>query len=921
MRVLHSDRRRHALALVLVAAGLGLAARGQELLDLTAPYGYYYWAKGGLRALAGGVCLAAGLLFHGAGAGPRGETAQKEKSSARVAARRSAVDGAASTFGPRLVPSRPTAVARDTERTPERSEFASEGARGASPSLPRALVYSLLACVLLLALALRVPSLADVPYGLFYDEASNMHEAMRIAERGEHFVYTPANNGHPALYLYQMAGLFKLLGVTTTAARLTSALSGVLAVLLMFFLARRLFDEPTALVAAALLAVSRWHLTFSRIAFSGVQATVWPSLAVLLLWIAMRQPWKQDDAAAPTSPARLAWFGAAGAALALCLYSYSAAHVMPAVVGLFLAGLAAASPRRFWKERWGLLPATLAFVVVLAPLALYMRAHPEHLNQRAGQVWVLADVPAEERGARLADNTRRTLLSLVFAGDSNARHNLPFRRALDFATAAAAPAALAWAATQAARPAYALGLLWFLFAFMPGILSTEAPHALRTLAALPPLLLLASALLVRLCRFLAFFLPDRFFWGPAVAVALVLAVSSVKDLRVYFGPQTHSVEAWNEFEASATLAARALRDASRRGPAGLHCNLAHSLSLRMELWEDRLDVQPFRRPADWLDVDADRRQVFAHVLTSGDREAASRLRRFFPAAQIRTVADPYGRATMVLAVLEPRDYRENLGLTAHYRHGDESLARIESGESLANRGAEGFLLPPPFRAEWTGMLVLVEPVVARFAPAASGEAFFSIDATTCEQGRPIRLAAGLHRLHAAYTCEADPWFSLTWDAGSGGDMDAPLPSRVLNANPFPDRGFLQIFYDRPDWQGEPDAQDVVDAIDFEWIEVPGDSRLFSMEWRGQLTVPVSGVYEFGARAQDHAVVVVDGRMLLDAHELQRETAAHSVFLAAGRHELVVRYSDQLGFSLMQLYWRPPGGEREILPGRYVEPAW
>ncbi len=851
-----------ASALVVVAAGIVLAVKGQRLLDIAAPYGYFYWAQGGVRALIGGSFIAAGLLF--------------------------------------IRPATPT-----------------------SP-LPRALTWTLLGLLLAAAFALRAFHLDSAPPGLFYDEASNMHEAMRIAERGQYYVYSPANNGNPALYFYQMAALFKLFGVTTTAARMTSALSGVLAVLVLFLLGRRMYDEKVALLAAGLLAISRWHISFSRIAFSGIQATLWPALALLLLWIALQLPGRGE----PRPPGwhghswpwiGLAWHAAAGIALALCLYAYTAAQVVLGVAGVLLLALAARHPRRLWERRWGLAAMAAAFALALLPLALYMRAHPEDFNQRAQQVWLFSGVPEGERGHVLADNVRRTLLQLDFAGDGNARHNLPYRRMLDFASAALAPAAVLWALANLTQSAPAACLLWFLLGLLPGILSVEAPHALRTLVVLPPLCLLLASLLRRMGAALATFLPRRLVWTPALAL-LLWAWLGYTETRLYLGAQTHSRQAWDDFESTATLAARSLRRLAAES-SDLHCNIAGSLSLTMELWQDRLPIQLARRPSDLLQVDASRRQVFVYALTGGEGDVAAHIARFFPHASVQTVADPLGRPALVVAILTPEDYARNRGLHAVYAAGDRRLERVETGASLLQRGAEGFALPAPFAVQWTGMLVLPQTITACFRLRAHGAAELSIDAQPVASATSVRLCAGLHALAARYTPEGAPSLSLTWDAGAGGPPDAPLPDSVLVAHAFPRRGFLQRLYDRPDWQGEPDGQDVVEGIDFEWVDVPGDSRLFSVQWRGTLTAPHSGVYTFTTQAQDHSMVEVDGATLVERREQARLAASAGVYLPAGTYALEVKYSDSLGFSFMRLYWQPPGAGREILPGKYVEPAW
>ena len=74
-------------------------------------------------------------------------------------------------------------------------------------------------------------------------------------------------------------------GLNVYTTRLPAAVGGVLAVWLIFFVGRRLFNPATALAAAALLTIDPWHLQHSR---NGLESSITPlcSIAPLafLLW-------------------------------------------------------------------------------------------------------------------------------------------------------------------------------------------------------------------------------------------------------------------------------------------------------------------------------------------------------------------------------------------------------------------------------------------------------------------------------------------------------------------------------------------------------------------------------------------------------------------------------------------------------------
>ena len=121
--------------------------------------------------------------------------------------------------------------------------------------------------------------IADLPPGFHFDEAFEGLEAWRILhEDGYLPVFLTGNFGVPPLNAYANAAGFALADMLggeagPTAMRIVAAVFGVLGVLAVFGLGnelRRLDAGPRRLsaafplLAAASLAVMRWHIHFSR---------------------------------------------------------------------------------------------------------------------------------------------------------------------------------------------------------------------------------------------------------------------------------------------------------------------------------------------------------------------------------------------------------------------------------------------------------------------------------------------------------------------------------------------------------------------------------------------------------------------------------------------------------------------------------
>ncbi len=134
----------------------------------------------------------------------------------------------------------------------------------------------ILIAIIVLAAALRFYKLASVPPSLYWDEASLGYNAYSILKtaRDEHGRFLPGTNFaafgdyKPPGYIYAAVPSIAIFGLTDFAVRFPSAFFGVATVILAYFLARQLFkNESVALLASFFLAISPWHLQFSRGAF------------------------------------------------------------------------------------------------------------------------------------------------------------------------------------------------------------------------------------------------------------------------------------------------------------------------------------------------------------------------------------------------------------------------------------------------------------------------------------------------------------------------------------------------------------------------------------------------------------------------------------------------------------------------------
>src|ERR1700730_11105035 len=205
-----------------------------------------------------------------------------------------------------------------------------------SRGLRRPSVLSLVPLALfVVALVPRLWQLADLPYGIWFDEAQGALEVRRVTFQG---TYTPILNTYgkdTSGFFYLISGLSLFLGDNALGMRSAAALVGALTAPATYFLGRELFGWRVGLAAGLVLAFMRWHVNFSRLGFNPISLPLCATLAFWLLARAARRRQWSD----------VAW---AGLALGLGLHAYTGFRGMP-VVALF--ALAAAAVLFRWSPR------------------------------------------------------------------------------------------------------------------------------------------------------------------------------------------------------------------------------------------------------------------------------------------------------------------------------------------------------------------------------------------------------------------------------------------------------------------------------------------------------------------------------------------------------------------------------------------
>lgn len=378
------------------------------------------------------------------------------------------------------------------------------------------ITYLVLFVIIVIASILRLWKLGNVPISPDWDEVALGYNAYSIVETGrdEYGEFLPVvlrsfDDYKPALYAYLIIPAVALFNLTIFAVRLPSAIFGILTVAATFFLVRELFNayglaritkqisaDAIALLSSFLLAISPWHIQFSRIAFESNVGLAFNIFAALFFILGLKRPWLLLLSAI---------------LMGLNLYVYQSEKVFTPLLLLSLIIVFRESlfslPKRY------IITALILGLIISFPIIHYTFTNRQALS-RAQDVSILANTTPflQENAQRLIsdrenndyiglilDNRRITYLKTIAASylshfDLNwifirgdiARHHAPgmglmYLWELPFLLIGIYILAFG----RFSNRVKIVTFTWFLIAPIPASITSDVPHAVRTLNFLP----------------------------------------------------------------------------------------------------------------------------------------------------------------------------------------------------------------------------------------------------------------------------------------------------------------------------------------------------------------------------------------------------------------------------------------------------
>lgn len=222
--------------------------------------------------------------------------------------------------------------------------------------------------IVVVAIFLRFWHIGSNPPSLTWDEAAWGYNAYSLGIDGkdEFGKFLPVTylesfgDFKPPLYAYLAILPVKFLGLNEFSTRFPSALLGVGTVLLTFLLVKKFFSNSdkgkVAVIAAALLAISPWHILLSRAAFEANVASFFIVLGVYL-FLCSQEKHKWLIILSVVS-------------FTLSMYAFNTARI---VSPIFLVGLLLINRKNIWqKMKKEILTSGVVGAIVFIPLLLFL---------------------------------------------------------------------------------------------------------------------------------------------------------------------------------------------------------------------------------------------------------------------------------------------------------------------------------------------------------------------------------------------------------------------------------------------------------------------------------------------------------------------------------------------------------------------
>ena len=276
--------------------------------------------------------------------------------------------------------------------------------------------YGLALLLLLLSAWLRMADLSTAPPGISDDEIINMRLVDNV-RRGDIYVFYPGEDGgREGMYLVAASLVTSFTGEGTIGYRILSVWMSLLAIAMVYALARHLFNPVAALLAMSMLALNLSNNLLAR-AISSDAAVIF-FVSAIMLALARAMPVYRSSRAVSVN---IITFTALGALLGISLYMHPSS-LFAVLASLVYIGYLLFVRKAVLRQRRGYIGfAVLIMLIIAMPYLISSINLPQYAALR--RLFQYAD--------GFLTSAAVSLLSIGGPGDLDPLHNLPGRPLVD----------------------------------------------------------------------------------------------------------------------------------------------------------------------------------------------------------------------------------------------------------------------------------------------------------------------------------------------------------------------------------------------------------------------------------------------------------------------------------------------------------
>jgi hypothetical protein len=770
--------------------------------------------------------------------------------------------------------------------------------------------------IVALGFVLRAYNLDSIPGGFHGDEGEWAMDAVGILEGRRVPPFGTGWDMHPSLFSYLQAITMKIFGMNVKGVRMLSAIAGTLTVLGLYLLVRRMFGSWAALVAAFLLAVSHWHIHFSRLAMNDIEVPLFTTLVIYFLYqgVGSRRPLD---------------YCLSGMSLGFCFYFGNKSHLLPPLIALIFVYLIFLK-RGFLRNQWrNTFVFIIAALLTFAPLGMFYFRHGwegfllsrmenrfifnnwDRLYAAYGttKVWDVLRMQAE-----------RAVLVFNYYCDASGFYGFTQEPVLDFFTAALYVLGFAYSLYRWKDARYALLLCWYILILQGTLLSIDPPQVHRIVAMMPVPFAFAAIAVERFREELAQVAKWRKAIYAVLPLALFLGIAAYANIDAYF---VRYAERWPWLDI--TTMAKYIRELGQDYRIyffGMpHTYIKHGTIRFIAHGVEGVDVA---NVADVVPIREEVDRDVAFILMSSHLQTLPFIESYYPGGLWRDFKDAQGRLLFIAYLVTQHEVASQQGLVAHYYRGTGWEGEPElTREGVVVSFDWSEIISPPCSIQWEGTIHL--PVHGKYLMGLDStqpsrlfiDGSLLVENPGGRQASEVTLAAGPHAITVmGIASSSKDAIALYWrPPGQGEEL---LPRYVLTPGSEAN-GLLGSYYSNADWAGEAVLQRVDPLISFRWFHQPEVSP-FSVRWEGWIRVPESGRYIFETFSNGEVWLYIGGQLLLrnDQPVVERWQRAEAD-LVAGLHKVELRYRYLSGWRLLELYWTRPDGRKELVPAEAFLP--